>query len=161
MKTSLTKILNSKALSMVLVSLTFSMLSSPSVFAKERDLTKYPCISYTEACGEMAPPAIKKVEFTGKMGDPALGKTLAFTTSKGNCLACHAINGGSQAGTIGPSLMDYGSRGLPKTYTYQRIYDTRLYNPDAHMPIFGTNGILTDEEIRNIMAFLYSLTAKK
>lgn len=158
MKLSFKNILNSKTLSVVLLALSWSLLSSPVTQAKDkRDLTKYPCLSYTEACGKMPPPPIEKVEWTGKMGDATLGKTLAFTSSKGNCLACHAINGGSQGGNIGPSLMDYGSRGLPEVYTYQRIHDTRLYNPDAHMPIFGVTGVLNDEEIRHIMAFLHSL----
>lgn len=162
MKLSLNNIFNRKTLSVVLLSLTCTVLSTSNASAQEkRDLTKYPCFSYTEACGKMPPPPIEKVEWSGKMGDVALGKTLAFTSSKGNCLACHAINGGSQGGSIGPSLMDYGSRGLPEVYTYQRIHDTRLYNPDAHMPIFGVTGLLNDEEIRHIMAFLHSLKSGK
>ncbi len=162
MNLSLKTLLNTKRVALVLTAFTCLALSSANVSAQEkRDLTKYPCLSYTEACGKMPPPPIEKVEWSGKMGDVALGQTLAFTSSKGNCLACHTINGGSQGGTIGPSLLDYGSRGLPKVYTYQRIHDTRLYNPDAHMPIFGVTGVLNDEEIRHIMAFLYSLKSEK
>lgn len=125
-----------------------------------RDLTKYPCHSYTEPCGQLPPPPVKVVEWEGELGNPERGRTIAFSTPLGNCLACHEINGGDQPGSIGPSLMNFGDRGLPYSYTYQRIYDTRLYNPDAHMPLYGTNGVLTDEEIRDVMAFLYSLKSK-
>lgn len=162
MKLSFSSILTNKAFSVALLGLSVSLFSATSVQAQEkRDLTKFPCLSYTEACGKMQPPPIEKVEWSGEMGDVALGKTLAFTSSKGNCLACHTINDGPQGGSIGPSLIDYGARGLPKVYTYQRIHDTRLYNPDAHMPIFGVNKILNDEEIRHVMAFLHSLTGSK
>ncbi|WP_199930447.1 sulfur oxidation c-type cytochrome SoxX [Sedimenticola thiotaurini] len=122
-----------------------------------RDTTIYPCHSYTDPCGKLPPPPVSEVEWKGELGDPERGKTIAFSTPLGNCLACHEINGGDQSGTIGPSLMNYGSRDLPYSYTYQRLYDTRWYNPDAHMPMFGTNGVLTDSEIRDVMAFLYSL----
>lgn len=125
--------------------------------APVRDLTKYPCHSYTDPCGKLPPPPVSMVKWEGSLGDPKKGKTIAFSTPLGNCLACHEINGGDQPGSIGPSLANYGSRGLPYSYTYQRLYDTRLYNPDAHMPLFGTNGVLSDEEIRDVMAFLYSL----
>jgi sulfur-oxidizing protein SoxX len=121
----------------------------------KRDLNIYPCHSYTEPCGKLPPPAVKKVEWTGEVGDPDSGQGLAFATPLGNCLACHEMKGGTQGGTIGPSLVDYAKRALPLSYTYQRIFDTREFNPDAHMPLFGTNNILTDQQIRDIMAFLY------
>lgn len=142
-----------------LIGLTSALMtfSGQSAAQEKRDLTKYPCFSYTKACGKMPPPPIQKVEWSGSVGDVDKGRDLAFTSAKGNCLACHEINGGTQGGTIGPSLVDYGKKSLPIGYTYQRIWDIRVYNKDAHMPIFGTNEILTDEEIRHIMAFLYSL----
>ncbi len=133
--------------------------SAHATDAPVRDLTKYPCHSYTEPCGKLQPSPVSVMKWEGNLGDPERGKTIAFSTPLGNCLACHEINGGDQPGSIGPSLRDFGDRGLPYSYTYQRIYDTRLYNPDAHMPLYGTNGVLTDAEIRDVMAFLYSLKA--
>jgi sulfur-oxidizing protein SoxX len=121
-----------------------------------RDLTIYPCHSYSESCGKLPPPPVKEVKWGGELGDPEKGREIAFATPLGNCLACHEMVGGTQPGEIGPSLVGYGKRGMPLAYTYQRIYDTRLYNPNAHMPIFGTNNILTDQQIRDVMAFLYS-----
>lgn len=135
----------------------FGMGTAQATDAPARDLTKYPCHSYTDPCGKLPPPPVSTVKWEGSLGDPERGKIIAFSTPLGNCLACHEINGGDQGGNIGPSLVDFGARGLPYSYTYQRIYDTRLYNPDAHMPLYGTNGALTDAEIRDVMAFLYSL----
>lgn len=130
----------------------------PAAFAADppaRDLTVYPCHSYTERCGKvpMAPP--QQVKWTGELGNPDRGREIAFELLKGNCLACHAIEGGTQPGTIGPSLVGYAKRNLPLSYTYQRIYDIRVFNPNAHMPPFGTHKVLTDQEIRDVMAFLH------
>ena len=36
----------------------------------------------------------------------AEGQKLAFDRSKGNCLTCHAIKGGTLPGSIGPELID-------------------------------------------------------
>lgn len=138
----------------------FVLGNAQAANAPARDLTKYPCHSYTAACGKMLPRAVSTVTWKGELGDPVRGKTIAFSTPLGNCLACHEINGGDQGGTVGPSLVDFAARRLPYGYTYQRIYDTRLYNPDAHMPLYGTNGVLNDAEIRDVMAFLYSLDGK-
>lgn len=139
------------------IALAWSAREAAAAETGKRDLSIYPCHSYTEPCGKLPPPEIKRVQWSGELGDPERGRVIAFSTPLGNCLACHKINGGDQGGTIGPSLEDYGRRGLPYQYTYQRIYDTRAYNPDAHMPPFGTNNILTDSQIRDVMAFLYSL----
>jgi len=136
----------------------FVLEAPQAVEAPAHDLTIYPCHSYTEPCGKLPPPPVTAVKWSGDLGDPERGKAIAFSTQLGNCLACHEINGGDQGGTVGPSLVNFGSRCLSYDYTYQRIYDTRIYNPDAHMPLYGTNGALTDTEIRDVMAFLYSLT---
>lgn len=135
----------------------FSGTTAFSADGGERDLSVFPCHSYSEDCGKLPPPPIEQVEWSGELGDVEDGREIAFSTPLGNCLACHKINGGDQGGTIGPSLVDYAKRDLPYEYTYQRIYDTRVYNPDAHMPPFGPNDILTDQQIRDVMAFLYSL----
>ena len=38
------------------------------------------------------------------------GKQLAFDGKKGNCLACHQIEGGTLAGNIGPPLVAMKAR---------------------------------------------------
>lgn len=86
------------------------------------------------------------------------GKKLAFSRSKGNCLACHWIQGGNLAGNIGPGLIAMKARFKDKQVLRDKIWGT----PDAKikdsmMPPFGQNGILTDKEIDLITDYIYSL----
>ena len=52
------------------------------------------------------------------------------------------------------TLADYGKRGVPPAVTYQRIWDVRAFNPNAFMPLYGPNAVLTEQEIKDVMAFL-------
>ncbi|MDD3447787.1 MAG: sulfur oxidation c-type cytochrome SoxX [Gammaproteobacteria bacterium] len=119
-------------------------------------LDRYPCHDYELPCGNMAPPIVQQVEFSGELtGDSALGEKIATNLRWGNCLSCHKLPGHPEGGTIGPSLADYSTRSLPLSYTYQRIWDVRVFNPNAHMPVYGPNRILTPEDIGHVMAYLY------
>ena len=77
----------------------------------------------------------------------------------GNCYACHQL---SQAeisyGNMGPSLKHYGKlRGQSEAmlkYTWTRLWNTHAYNPCAHMPRFGAAGILTEQQLKDVMALL-------
>lgn len=40
---------------------------------------------------------------------------------------------------------------------YQQIWDRRIANPATEMPPFGSNGVLADQDIRDIIAYLQSL----
>ena len=79
--------------------------------------------------------------------------------SGGNCLACHEMvkNDPSQ-GNIGPSLVDYGKlRGNSEAilkYTWGRIYDSAAYNACSWMPSFGAHHILTEQQMKDVMALL-------
>lgn len=84
------------------------------------------------------------------------GQALAFATRKGNCLACHHIEGGTQMGDIGPPLANLRQRFPDRAALRARIFDARQYNPDTLMPPFGANGILTAEEIERVIDFLYT-----
>lgn len=84
------------------------------------------------------------------------GQALAFATEKGNCLACHHIQGGTQMGDIGPPLADMRQRFPDRADLRARIHDARRYNPDTLMPPFGANGILTTDEIEHVIDFLYT-----
>jgi sulfur-oxidizing protein SoxX len=118
-------------------------------------LDLYPCHSAELPCGSLPPPAIEKVAFTGPVkGDPKKGEAIAINIRYGNCIACHDLPNGHKGGTIGPSLADYGKRGATVEYTYQRIWDTRVYNPNAFMPVYGPNAVLNDQEVQDVMAFL-------
>ena len=85
------------------------------------------------------------------------GKMLAFDTSKGNCLACHAIEDGEEAGNLGPILIAMEARFPDKAELFDIIWDARLVNPNTIMPPYGTNGILTQEQIDKIVEYLHSL----
>ncbi len=76
----------------------------------------------------------------------------------GNCYACHQLAPDEVAyGTLGPSLTGYGARGQSEPmlrYTWTKLWDTHAYNLCSHMPRFGAQGILTEQQLKDIMAFL-------
>lgn len=115
----------------------------------------FPCLSYTLPCGKAATrkPVAKPLE--GPLaGDAARGMRIAHARDKGNCLACHVMKGGTQPGSRGPDLSHYGSTGRSDAETFTAVYDMRTRIPDTLMPPFGTNGILDDQELRDVVAYL-------
>jgi sulfur-oxidizing protein SoxX len=119
-------------------------------------LKNYPCLDYTQACGKMMSPPIEHIEFKGPLqGDADRGEKIATNLRWGNCIACHILPK-QDGGTIGPTLRGYGAREMPLDYTYQRIWDVRYYNPNAHMPVYGPNKVLSDQDVQDVMAYLYS-----
>ncbi|MCF6189226.1 MAG: sulfur oxidation c-type cytochrome SoxX [Cocleimonas sp.] len=85
------------------------------------------------------------------------GKELAFNKKKGNCLACHLIAGGDQAGNIAPPLIAMKARFPDKAVLRAQIADPHAKNPDSMMPPFQSHGILSDKEIGLILDFVYTL----
>jgi len=76
----------------------------------------------------------------------------------GNCYACHQLAPDEVAyGTLGPSLTGYGARGQSEPmlrYTWTKLWDTHAYNLCSHMPRFGAQGILSEQQLRDVMAYL-------
>ena len=76
----------------------------------------------------------------------------------GNCYACHQLAPNEVAyGTLGPSLTGYGARGQSEAmlkYTWTKLWDTHAYNLCSHMPRFGAQGILTEQQLKDVMAYL-------
>ena len=76
----------------------------------------------------------------------------------GNCYACHQLDPTEVAyGTLGPSLTGYGARGQSQAmleYTWTKLWNTHAYNVCSHMPRFGAAGILTEAQLKDIMAYL-------
>ena len=85
------------------------------------------------------------------------GKELAFTRSKGNCLACHMVEGGELTGDYGPPLVFMKARYPDREVLRAQIWDAAVTNPDTRMPPFGRNRILTEEEIDLLTDFIHSL----
>ena len=78
----------------------------------------------------------------------------------GNCYGCHRLSGTEVAfGTIGPSLYRYRQRNASDAdamrRTWIRIWNTHAFNACSMMPRFGDAGILTSEQIRDVMALLF------
>ena len=77
----------------------------------------------------------------------------------GNCYACHQLDPTELAyGTLGPSLSGYGARGQNPAmleYTWTKLWNTHAYNVCSHMPRFGAAGILTTQQLQDVMAFLF------
>lgn len=76
----------------------------------------------------------------------------------GNCYACHQLAPDEVAyGNLGPSLTGYGARGQSEPmlrYTWTKLWDTHAYNLCSHMPRFGAQGILSEQQLRDVMAYL-------
>jgi sulfur-oxidizing protein SoxX len=77
----------------------------------------------------------------------------------GNCYACHQLSPQEISyGTIGPSLLAFGKlRGASEAiqrYTYGKIWNAQAFTACSNMPRFGHNGILTEEQIKHLVALL-------
>ncbi len=77
----------------------------------------------------------------------------------GNCYACHQLSSHEVSyGTVGPSLQGYGKLRKFDPAEAKLVYE-RIFNPQsalacANMPRFGTNGILSIEQIKDLVALL-------
>jgi len=108
------------------------------------------------------------------MGDWRKGEALAqsgyglrFTdypprsANGGNCYACHQLAKQEVSfGTLGPPLVAYGKiRGFSAADTktaYEKIYNSNAGLACSNMPRFGSNKILTIEQIKDAVALLMS-----
>ena len=81
--------------------------------------------------------------------------------SGGGCYNCHEISAQRTSfGTIGPSLKAFGKkRGSDldaQRYVYTKIYNAKAYNLCSNMPRFGTTGTLTEQQIKDLVAYVLS-----
>ncbi|MEA1990037.1 MAG: sulfur oxidation c-type cytochrome SoxX [Pseudomonadota bacterium] len=87
------------------------------------------------------------------------GKKLAYSRSKGNCLACHMAGEGAMPGNIGPALIAMKLRYPDKQKLVDKVWgkpETQTV-PNSMMPAFGQNGILSDSDINKIVDYIYTL----
>lgn len=78
----------------------------------------------------------------------------------GNCYACHQLAKAEIAyGTIGPSLYNYGkNRGNSPAIlklAWGMLYDMKAMLPCTAMPRFGAKDILTEQQLKDVMALLF------
>ncbi|HEX4842114.1 MAG TPA: sulfur oxidation c-type cytochrome SoxX [Limnobacter sp.] len=83
----------------------------------------------------------------------------ADTPAGGNCYACHQLAPQELSyGNLGPSLYQYGKlRGNSEEimkYTWAKIWNSHAYNACSNMPRFGAEGILTETQLKDVMALL-------
>jgi|APFre7841882590_1041340.scaffolds.fasta_scaffold11537_2 sulfur-oxidizing protein SoxX len=76
-----------------------------------------------------------------------------------NCYACHQLTREELSyGTIGPPLYQFGkSRGYTddvRKYAYGKLYNAEAYSACTNMPRFGHMGILTEQQIKDVVALL-------
>ena len=123
---------------------------------------------------ELATASIKYPEGGVKLGDWKKGRELAWSgfgwrtahnpddhsksAPGANCYNCHQLATDRTGGTIGPPLTAYGKlRGSSEEilkYTYGVIYNAHAYFPCTNMPRMGARGVLTEEQIADVMAYL-------
>lgn len=119
------------------------------------DLTAWVTLSHLDT---RASPKPQKVTFNAPLkGDAARGRLIMLDPKLGGCIFCHEIPGEDWPGSIGPPLLHYKLKQSSSADLYQKIYDVRVSLPMATMPAFGSLGILNDQEIRDVVAFLQSL----
>jgi len=81
------------------------------------------------------------------------------TPAGGNCYACHQLSRAEVSfGTIGPSLYQFGKlRGFTpevQKYAFSKVYDADAFAACSNMPRFGHKGILTEQQIKDVVALL-------
>ena len=91
---------------------------------------------------------------------------LPTTLNGGNCYNCHQIDKKEISfGTNGPSLYNYGKLRQVKDvdsaeakavieYTWGKIWNSRAYNACSSMPRAGHSGIMTEAQIKHLVALL-------
>ena len=85
------------------------------------------------------------------------GKRIAFDRRLGNCMACHMMGDATLPGNIGPPLVAMKARFPDRERLRQQIYDATKRNPQSMMPPFGAHGVLSDEQIEQVIDYLLTL----
>ena len=106
--------------------------------------------------GSLCSPVFASAESEG-MSRLEQGKAIAFNRFKGNCLACHYVEGGELTGNYGPPLIAMKIRFPDRDVLREQIWDAAVKNPDTRMPPFGRNRILTEEEVDLVTDYIQSL----
>lgn len=77
----------------------------------------------------------------------------------GGCYNCHQLAPQEASyGTLGPSLLGFGKvRGNGpemQRYVYGKIYNAKAYSLCSHMPRFGHSGSLSEQQMKDLTAYL-------
>jgi sulfur-oxidizing protein SoxX len=129
---------------------------------KEEMMRKFPSILKTASSVLALAGSIAMLPVTGMAAEEATsvvdqGKAVSFDRKKGNCLACHQIEGGDLPGNIGPPLIAMKARFPDKAKLRAQIWDSTKSNPNSIMPPFGRQQVLSESEIDKIVEYIYTL----
>ena len=107
----------------------------------------------------------------GLAGNAERGRAIAFNTSEGACLLCHAVPASSQRfmGDVGPPLAGVGARLAPGQLRLRVVDSTRL-NAQTVMPAYYRveglarvgaawrgKPVLTAQQVEDVVAWLQEL----
>lgn len=101
----------------------------------------------------------KRGEQVAQRGTGLQYSDTASTPVGANCYACHELSKAEISyGTIGPSLNNFAKvRGYGpdiQKYAWGKVYNAHAYSACSFMPRFGTQGILSEQQIKDIVALL-------
>ena len=82
------------------------------------------------------------------------------TVSGGNCYACHQLDPAELSyGTLGPSLKGFGRERRYEAEAakaaFIKIFDSQAVVACSNMPRFGVNGVLSEQQIKDLVAYLF------
>ena len=144
----------------------FQALCSNPVAAQAKDTEALRLSMQNKALAAIAPPSDGKYLGDWKQGEKIAqsGRGATWTDKPdaengGSCYNCHQIDKKEIShGTIGPSLWNYGKlRGNSEPvvqYTWNRLNNSKAYNACSNMPRFGHSKLLTEVQIKHLMALL-------
>ena len=85
------------------------------------------------------------------------GQAIAWDRNAGNCLSCHWMPEAELPGNIGPPLIQMRFRFQDRAELTRQVWDATMANPDTVMPPYGKHGILNEQQIEQVIDYLYSI----
>jgi sulfur-oxidizing protein SoxA len=123
-----------------------------------RDMAKFNTLA--KLASPPAPKEPRKIASAIEGNAENGAKLVADRNRGGSCLACHVMGpagGADLPGNVGPDLSEIGNAGREDEWLFNYVFDGRVYNPQTVMPPWGGHGLFTDDEIKDIVAFLKTL----
>jgi sulfur-oxidizing protein SoxX len=101
----------------------------------------------------------KRGEEVAQSGRGMTFSDTAGTPNGGSCYNCHQLAAKEISyGTLGPSLQSFGKKrgggADMQKYVYGKIYNAKAYNACSQMPRLGWSGTLTEQQIKDLVAYL-------
>ncbi len=126
---------------------------SKAILAREKTIVVFP--SDGNVLGDW-----KKGERVANTGTGGQFSDRADTPRGGNCYACHQMAAKELSyGTLGPSLLEYGKNRKYKPDeakdAYAKIFNAQSVQPCSNMPRFGVHKFLSEEQMKDVTAYLF------